>query len=457
MNFLASKVEFSIIALVLIALIVSGSVLWYSLSILERLDKLTSNMSDLTSSLIDLAGTTSNVAEKVGASLDAINDIQNRLGEVESRLTPTITVIGPWSGAEMDKFLPVLDRFEALTGINVRYKIYRAEELATLLPAQFASGTAPGDVIFMWGWFIAENAENGHVMEVTDLIDESKFLSGSLDAVKVDGELYGCAYTGKVKPGFWYRKSFFAAHGLTEPKTWDEFLALLDTLKTMGFEHPIASGDEIGWPLSDITEHFLITYGGPELQLKLINGASSWTEDSVRGIFEDYLVPLLENGYFSEPIEWTTAKDQWWQGDYALYFMGSWITGMVDDPSDLGVFSLPDCEGLVFAADYFFIPQYTQYPDEAKELFKFLASSEAQRLQVAQGGHVATNIEVSLDSYPEVDRRVANLTVGKAVLPDLDDSIGGEFQATFWDQLKLLWVSPQSLDDVLGAIEAVAP
>ena len=122
MNFLASKVEFSIMALVLIALIVSGSVLWYSLSILERLDKLTSNMSDLTSSLIDLAGTTSNVAEKVGASLDAINDIQNRLGEVESRLTPTITVIGPWSGAEMDKFLPVLDRFEALTGINVRYK-----------------------------------------------------------------------------------------------------------------------------------------------------------------------------------------------------------------------------------------------------------------------------------------------------------------------------------------------
>ena len=90
-------------------------------------------------------------------------------------------------------------------------------------------------------------------------------------------------------------------------------------------------------------------------------------------------------------------------------------------------------------------------------MFKFLASSEAQRLQVAQGGHIATNIEVSLDSYPEVDRRVASLTVGKNVLPDLDDSIGGEFQATFWDQLKLLWVSPQSLDDVLQAIEAVAP
>ena len=454
---MVNKVEISIAALVLIAIIVSGVALGYSLSILGKLNELTSNMADLTSSMIDLTGAMADIADKVGASLDTINEIQSRLAEVESRLTPTITVIGPWSGAEMDKFLPVLARFEALTGINVRYKVYRAEELATLLPAQFAAGTAPGDVIFMWGWFIAENAKNGHVMEVTDLIDESKFLNGSLDAVKVDGKLYGCAYTGKVKPGFWYRKSFFTAHGLAEPKTWNEFLTLLDTLKTMGFEHPIASGDEIGWPLSDITEHFLITFGGPELQLQLINGTASWTEDPVRGIFEDYLVPLLDAGYFSEPIEWTTALDQWWQGDYALYFMGSWITGMVDDPSDLGVFSLPGCEGLVFAADYLFIPKYTQYPDEAKELFKFLASSEAQRLQVAQGGHIATNIEVSLDSYPEVDRTVANLTVGKSVLPDLDDSIGGEFQATFWDQLKLLWVSPQSLDEVLQAIEAVAP
>jgi multiple sugar transport system substrate-binding protein len=454
---LVTKVEVSIAVLVLIAIIVSGVALGYSLSILGKLDELTRNMADLTTSMIDLTEAMTDIADKIGASLDTINTIQSRLTEVEGRLTPTITVIGPWSGPEMDKFLPVLARFEALTGINVRYKVYRAEELATLLPAQFAAGTAPGDVIFMWGWFIAENAENGHVMEVTDLIDESKFLSGSLDAVKVNDKLYGCAYTGKVKPGFWYKKSFFTANGLTEPKTWSEFLTLLDTLKTLGFEHPIASGDEIGWPLSDITEHFLITFGGPELQLQLINGTASWTQDPVRGIFEDYLVPLLDAGYFSEPIEWTTALDQWWQGDYALYFMGSWITGMVDDPSDLGVFSLPGCEGLVFAADYFFIPKYTPYPDEAKELFKFLASSEAQRLQVAQGGHIATNIEVSLDSYPEVDRIVANLTVGKAVLPDLDDSIGGEFQATFWDQLKLLWVSPQSLDEVLQNIEAVAP
>ena len=370
----------------------------------------------------------------------------------------TLTVIGPWSGPEMDKFLPVLARFEALTGINVRYKVYRAEELATLLPAQFAAGTTPGDVIFMWGWFIAESAQEGHILEVTDLVNESDFLLGALDPVKVGDKLYGGAYTCKVKPGFWYRKSFFEAYGLTSPTTWDEFVALLNDIAAIpGIVNPIATGDGIGWPLSDIVEHFLITFGGPQLHKDLMAGTVSWNSSQVKSIFDDRIVPLLEGEYFSEPIEWTAALNLWWNGDYGLYFMGSWITEMVDDPDDLGVFSLPGAEGVVFSADYFFIPTYTEHTDEAKQLFQFLASTEAQSIQVAQGGRIATNIHVPLDAYPPADRTVAEAIEGMEVLPDLDDSIGGDFQTTFWDQLKLLWVNPAKLDQVLAAIEAVAP
>lgn len=40
-------------------------------------------------------------------------------------------------------------------------------------------------------------------------------------------------------------------------------------------------------------------------------------------------------------------------------------------------------------------------------------------------------------------------------LPDLDDTIGGEFQSKFWDQLKLLWVRPEQVDDVLDTLESV--
>ena len=394
-------------------------------------------------------------------------DINNdeRVDVFDIRITGThwgqswrpLTVIGPWSGVEMDAFMRVLRAFEEKTGIDVEYKFYTTGDLAALLPSMFDAGKTPGDVIFMWSWFIKEKSQEGHILNVTDLINEADFMPGALDPVKVGDTLYGGAYTGKVKPGFWYRKSFFAAHNLTEPTTWDEFTTLLDDIAAVpGIVNPIASGDDLGWPLSDVTEHFLITFGGPELHKNLTVGSVAWNNTEVRTIFADRLVPLLQ-GNFSDPIEWTTALDLWWNGDYGLYFMGSWITGMVDDPEDLGVFSLPEAQGLVFAADFFFIPAYTEYSAEAKELFKFLASEEAQSIQVAQGGHISTNVHVPLYAYPPVDRQVAELMTGKEILTDLDDTIGGEFQTTFWEQLKLLWLDPTKLDEVLDAIQAVAP
>jgi len=386
-------------------------------------------------------------------------DLAARVQRIEETVAPPpLTVIGPWSGAEMEAFLPVLETFTEETDIEVKYRIYRAEDLSPLLPAQFAARTTPGDVIFMWAWFISEMGPDGHALDVTDLIDEADFTTGALDPVKVDDTIYGGSYTGKVKPGFWYRKSFFNAHGLTPPTTWAEFTALLDEIADIdGIVNPIVSGDAVGWPLSDVTEHFIATYGGPQMHRGLTDGAVAWNSSQVRAVFEDRLVPLLEAGHFSEPTEWTAAVDLWWAGDYGLYFMGSWITGMVDDPTDLGVFSLPGATGLVFAADYFFIPAYTQHPDEAKQLFQFLAGADGQEVQVGEGGHIATNLDVSLDAYPAVDKGVAEILVGKEVLLDLDDTIGGDFQEEFWTQLKLLWVRPGDLDSVLAALDAKAP
>jgi len=503
---MATTMESAISVLVLIAIITSAGALYYGLTVASDVSKLTDSVADLvdpmgdlttdmadvtaglgdvatsvaglatsvadlaTATAADLAAITGNITDITGdltgitgdlAGLtDDLTAISDRLKEVEKEIGPTLTVIGPWSGAEMDAFLPVLEAFENKTGTKTSYRIYRAEDLAPILPAQFAAGQAPGDVIFMWNWFIQEKGDEGHILEVTGMIDEADFRPGVLDLVKVDDKLYGGAYTGKGKPGFWYRKSFFAANNLTAPTTWAEFLTLLDDIAAIpGIVNPILSGDGVGWPLSDITEHFMATYGGPELHRNLTTGTVAWNSTQVKDIFATKLVPLLD-GNFSAPQTWDTYIENWWNGsEYGIYFMGSWITGMVHDPTDLGVFALPEPVGgggTVFAADYFFIPAYTEHPKEALELFQFLASEEGQAVQVAQGGHIATNINVPLTAYPPLDRQIAEAMVGKEILLDLDDTIGGEFQTTFWSQLKLLWVNPGLLDDVLDAIEAKA-
>jgi multiple sugar transport system substrate-binding protein len=372
-----------------------------------------------------------------------------------------LTVIGPWAGPEMEAFLPVLDAFTAKTGIETQYSIARQEDLRTILPTQFAVQRAPGDVIFMVSSFIKDIGPQGHALDVTDVISESDFNPGALDPVKVGNTIYGGVYTGKVKPGFWYRQSVFSANGWDVPTTYDEFKTLLQTIKDSGIT-PIVSGDGVGWPLSDVTEHFIATYGGADMHRALMDGTKSWTDADVEAVFATYLVPLLEAGYFSEPLQWDqTALNGWWNGDYALYFMGSWITGMVADADDLGVFALPPKsgvqQGIVFAGDYMFIPAYTDQPEEAKMLFQFLASAEGQTVQVQQGGHIATALGVPLSEYPAVDQRVAALMEGVDILSDLDDVVGGDFQPNFWSQLQLLWVQPDQLASVLASIESKAP
>ncbi len=370
-----------------------------------------------------------------------------------ARLGTEVTVIGPWAGAEADPLMPVFEAFEEKTGIAVDYRTYRAEDLSPILPAQFKAGQTPGDIIFMWKWWIEKNAE--HAIDLTDLVAGIEFLAPLATA---DGKVYAPPYVRYAKPGFWYRKSFFEANGLEPPTTWDEFMALVDKLATIeGIKNPIVTGDEVGWPISDVTEHFMATFGGTDLIYNIIDGKVKWTDPEVRAVFEDYLVPLLEKDAFSDPIEWTSALELWWDEEYGLYFMGNWIIGMVEDPDDLGVFTLPGAQGVVGGSDYPFIPKYSPRIEEAKQLLAFMISKEGQEIRCQGGGKLASRADVSLDVYPPADRAVAEAAGALQTLPDLDDTIGGEWQVTFWDQLKLLWVQPDALDEVLTTLQEKMP
>jgi len=362
----------------------------------------------------------------------------------------TLTVVGPWTGAEEELFKPVLAEAEEALGIEIEYVVYRTEDLKVLLPTQWAAKTAPGDVIFITDVaLVRKGGQEGHIADITELVNPADFVPGSMDPVFP----YAAPYTQKPKPGFWYRKSFFAAHGLEEPTTIAEFEVLLEQLKGIAdLEAPIASGDEVGWPLSDVTEHFLVTFGGPQLHKELAACTASprwWSV--IEAIFKDFLAPWIAEGYFGEPVEWTTALTKWWEGDYGIYFMGIWLTGMVEDPVDLGLITLPGAMGVVSSIDYLFANAYSAELDKAKELLVWLVT-EGQRVQVQQGGHFATYLPVPLELYPPVERTVAEKIKPMVPLADLDDAIGGEFQRTFWDQLKLLWVAPGRVDEVIETI-----
>lgn len=374
---------------------------------------------------------------------------------------PMLKVMSLWSGGEEDSFKAVLSGFENETGITVEHIPQTTEGLLTGIPMALMAERTPADVVLApWPAWIRGLAQEGHLSDVTGLVNVAEYSTTHLDEVKVGGVLYGVPFKMAGKPGFWYKKSFFTANGLTEPTTYDEFKTLLASLKAIsGIEAPIASGDGVGWPLSDTTEAFIMGIGGAQLQLDLIDGTKAWTGSEVRTVF-DSLTELLQAGYFSTPDEWTGQVTKFWDEKYGIYFMGDWIAGMSDQgvvSDDIDFFGFPGTDGAAGSIDYAFVPKYAEFPDEANELLKYLATPEAQEIWVNRGGYLAPNKEVSLDLYTPVGRTVVEFLGTVRVVSDLDDAVGGTFQTTFWDQLKLLWVDPGALDDVLSAIQAEAP
>ncbi len=73
---------------------------------------------------------------------------------------------------------------------------------------------------------------------------------------------------------------------------------------------------------------------------------------------------------------------------------------------------------------------------------------------VGLGGFLAAHSDVPDSAYSPIDLSVLQFLRTVTVVPDLDDAIGGDFQTTFWDQLKALWVSPtMDLDTLLQTLQ----
>jgi len=375
-----------------------------------------------------------------------------------------LTVFSLWGGSEEQNFLQALGNFTELTGIEVNHFHYTTQELLIGVPMQLRAGTSIADVIIApWPAWILDLAP--YLTSVNDVIDSSKYPVNTVNAVKdVNDVIWAAPFKLSGKPGFWYKKSFFTDNELTVPTTYDEFKILLATIQGVsGIEQAVASGDTVGWPLSDTTEAFIMGLGGYELQEDLITGPSArnWTDTEVRNVFGN-LTELLAAGYFSAPAEWTSQITKFWDEKYGIYFMGSWMTTMeqIGNVSDLDFFGFPGTDGVAGSVDYLMIPKAAPNMDGAKQLVQWLAGADAQEIMIGLGGFFGTNIDVPDSAYKPLDKKVLDFISQPTIhiVSDLDDAIGGKFQTTFWDQLKLLWVdpTPSTLDDVLNALEEAA-
>lgn len=369
-----------------------------------------------------------------------------------------------WTGKEREPFDAAINEYiRRNPNVEVVYLVYRAEDVATLLPPQLEAGTTFAEIIVTpWSWFVVEMGKRGHLLDLSEYIPMDEFLKDYVDLVTHDGKVYGIPIGLYFKELYWYRKSFFEAHGLSKPATWDEFVALLDKLKDiLGPKRAIIVGDGLGWPASDIVESFILAFGGAELHSALTKGTIRFNDPSVQSIFRDKLVPLIKAGYFSEPIEWTAAKELWWAKQYGIYPLGSFLQPMLDDPEDADFFLLPGRPDMIGNVDFLFVPKYVS-PDILPyviDLLRFLATEGQVIMASFPAGRVPTWTRADPNRIHPVFRELYQKVVTGQVkfVPDMDDTVGGDWQRLFWEYCKTLFINPDIWSEMLDVLTREHP
>jgi multiple sugar transport system substrate-binding protein len=172
------------------------------------------------------------------------------------------------------------------------------------------------------------------------------------------------------------------------------------------------------------------------------------------------LTQLIQAGYFSPPAEWESQVAKLWSGQYGIYWQGSFISALpeVQNVSDIDFFGFPGTNGVSGSIDYAVVPKYAPHLTEAKQLVQYLSGAPAQTIMVGLGGFLGTNVDVAASAYKPIDKKVIDFMGGSGmhVVPDLDDTIGGAWQTTFWTELKLLWTDPSQLNNVLTTLQTAA-
>lgn len=140
------------------------------------------------------------------------------------------------------------------------------------------------------------------------------------------GNVYGISVTGEVV-GIYYNKAKFATLGLTEPKSWDEFVTQLQTIKDAG-ETPIEFGDQGGGGSIQVYASILETMlGRKSLDDFIFGNAGAKFDTPEAATAAETVLSLADKGYFTDGyagIKIDDAAVAFGGGDGVYFWGGSW-------------------------------------------------------------------------------------------------------------------------------------
>lgn len=245
------------------------------------------------------------------------------------------------------------------------------------------------DVFTSWSDSFAQNlVSSDRIMPLNDILAEDQEWSGKIiesqfPGFTFDDVTYGVPFTIDGK-AFFYNKEIFKENNLEVPKTYDEFINVLDKLKEAGYESPLVEGLTNAWAISHYMGTIFQRIVDPAVLAVDYNEKTGEFTDKgyIKGLevfkqLTDYM------GDVSTAIDHEAARNMFGNGEAPIVYMQFAEVKMVEDIGkvDFGFFNFPafadglgDPGALTGAPEGWMLSKNA--PPEAVDFLKFLTSEE---------------------------------------------------------------------------------
>lgn len=255
-----------------------------------------------------------------------------------------------WSWRTEDKW--VYDRMIRLfqqrnPGIKIEFIPFRAPEYNTILSTGLTAGRGP-DIIHLRAYGGLETFAAPGFIAPLDFAQVPELKRFPLQTIagarsRKDGRIYGVPFATQTLVIF-YNKKIFAQHNLAVPKTWEQFITVMRTLKDKGVV-PLANGGKEGWTLEVLSGVIAPNfYGGTTYFEAVTRGQTSFRESAYTGALAKMLElrPYMPTGFMG--VDYATMQQMFINEQAAMFIGGSWEIGFFKAQNknlDFGVFPGP--------------------------------------------------------------------------------------------------------------------
>ncbi len=304
-------------------------------------------------------------------------------------------------------------------GIDVEFIPFRQVEYNTILSSALTGGKGP-DIIHLRAYGGLETfSAAGFIAPLTyeQVPELRRFPLQTMVGARgrKDGKIYGVPFATQTLVVF-YNKKIFAQHNLSVPKTWDEFLTVMKTLKDKGVT-PIANGGKEGWTLEFLSGIVAPNfYGGSTFFEAVTRGQTTFRDPTYTNALAKMLDlrPYMPQGFMG--VDYATMQQLFLNEQAAMFLGGSWEIGFFKAQNknlDFGVFAAPpqrvDQVPWVssFADGNYGINAKTPHMDAAIKFIRFTATTEF--------GQMFTDLLAQISAVPGVVIKDPNLQAVQAM------------------------------------------